>query len=204
VNGFFINGRQKKRGDVREVILKEFTLQFPPNEFLRGSSSMFGKSAAHQEPQSESVESTTAADRFADVKRRATKVQHSIISADTTLTGDLKSEGDITVEGTIDGNIQCRSLTLSGEPVIKGSANAESAFVSGTFKGDIRAKKVVLTKTAKMRGDIYNETLEIQPGADFQGEVGRLDPEKPAVVDSVFPAKANGAEPQSGASQPAA
>jgi len=165
---------------------------------------MFGKSAAQQEPPSKSIVSKTGAERSADVIKRATKVQHSIISADTTLTGDLKSEGDITVEGTVDGSIQCRCLTLSGQPVIKGSANAESAIVSGTFKGDIRAKKVILTQTAKMLGDIFNETLEIQPGADFQGEVGRLDPEKPAVTNSVFPTKANGSEPKVSAPQPAA
>jgi cytoskeletal protein CcmA (bactofilin family) len=165
---------------------------------------MFGKSAAHHEPQSNSGISKTDADRSADIKKRATKVQHSIISADTTLTGDLKSQGDITVEGTIDGNIHCRCLTLSGEPVIKGSANAESAIVSGTFKGDIRAKKVILTKTAKMLGDIYNETLEIQPGANFQGEVGRLESAKPTITDPILCKKANGAEPLVEPDQPAA
>jgi len=56
---------------------------------------MFCKSAAHQEPQWKSVESTAVVDRCADVKTRATKVQHSIFSADTTLKGDLKTEGDI-------------------------------------------------------------------------------------------------------------
>ena len=156
---------------------------------------MFGKSAARQEPQSKSVESRTAIDRCGDIKRRATKVQHSILSADTTLTGDLRSEGDITVEGTIDGNIQCRCLTLSGEPVINGSAKAESAIISGIFKGDIRAKKVILTKTAKMQGDIFNETLEIHPGADFQGEVGRLESEKPTAAEAMLTNKGNGPKP---------
>jgi len=156
---------------------------------------MFCKSAAHQEPQSASVESTIEADRCADVKTRATKIQHSIFSADTTLTGDLRTEGDITVEGTIEGNIQCRCLTLSGEPVIKGSAKAETAIVSGTFKGDIRAKKVILTKTAKMQGGIFNKSLEIQSGADFQGEVGRLEPEEPRAAESISTSKGNGSKP---------
>jgi len=163
---------------------------------------MFCKSAARQEPQTESVETTTAVDRCADFKTRANKVQHSIFSADTTLTGDLKTEGDITIEGTIDGNIQCRCLTLSGEPVIKGSAKAETAIVSGTFKGDIRAKKVILTKTAKMQGGIFNKTLEIHLGADFQGEVGRLESEEPTAAESIFTNKGNGSKPLVDRQQP--
>lgn len=101
-------------------------------------------------------------------------VQHSILSADTTLTGDLVSSGDVTVEGTIDGSIKCRSLTLYGQPTIKGSVEAETAHVSGTFTGELRANKVILNKTAKMRGDIYQDVLEMHSGAQFEGKVARL------------------------------
>jgi cytoskeletal protein CcmA (bactofilin family) len=102
------------------------------------------------------------------------RVQHSILSADTKLTGDLVSSGDVTVEGTIDGSIKCRSLTLCGQPTIKGSVEAETAHVSGVFTGELRANKVILNKTAKMRGDIYQEILEIHTGAEFEGKVARL------------------------------
>ena len=102
------------------------------------------------------------------------RVQHSILSADTKLTGDLVSSGDVTVEGTIDGSIKCRSLTLCGQPTIKGTVEAETAHVSGTFTGELRANKVILNKTAKMRGDIYQEVLEIHTGAEFEGKVARL------------------------------
>lgn len=104
----------------------------------------------------------------------ANRVQHSILSADTKLTGDLVSNGDVTVEGTIEGNVTCRSLTLCGQPTIKGTVTAETAHVSGAFNGELRAKKVILSKTAKMSGDIYQEVLEMQPGAQFEGKVARL------------------------------
>ncbi len=105
---------------------------------------------------------------------QTSRVQHSILSADTKLTGDLVSSGDVTVEGTIDGSIKCRSLTLCGQPTIKGSVEAETAHVSGVFTGELRANKVILNKTAKMRGDIYQEILEIHTGAEFEGKVARL------------------------------
>ena len=100
--------------------------------------------------------------------------EHSIIPADLKITGDLVSPGDIHVEGVIHGTITCRTLTLTGQPVIKGSVKAETVRVCGTFDGKIEAKKVTLTKTARMTGEIYYETLEIEPGAFFEGKVNCL------------------------------
>lgn len=97
--------------------------------------------------------------------------QHSFISPDLQLTGDLKSSSDISVEGSIEGNITCRTLTLRGEPTITGDVHAEAVHVCGRFTGALHAKKVVLTKAAKMTGDIYFETLELQEGAEFEGGV---------------------------------
>ena len=100
--------------------------------------------------------------------------QHSIIPADLQITGDLVTTGDIDLEGTIHGNITCRTLTLSGRPVIEGSVQADTIRVSGTFKGGIWAKKVALTKDARMTGEIHYETLEMDPGASFEGRLNHV------------------------------
>jgi cytoskeletal protein CcmA (bactofilin family) len=100
--------------------------------------------------------------------------EHSIIPADLKITGDLVSSGDLHVEGVIHGNITCRTLTLTGQPVIKGSVKAETVRVCGTFDGKIEAKKVTLTKAARMTGEIYYETLEMEAGALFEGKVSCL------------------------------
>ncbi len=100
--------------------------------------------------------------------------EHSIIPADLKITGDLVSSGDIHVEGVIHGNIKCRALTLTGQPVIKGSVKAETVRVCGTFDGKVEAKKVALTKAARMVGEIYYESLEMEPGASFEGKLSRI------------------------------
>lgn len=122
------------------------------------------------------------------------RIQHSIISADTVLTGDLVSRGDIMVEGAIDGNIKCRSLTLSGEPKISGSVEADSVHICGAFDGEVRANKVVLSKNARMAGDIYQEVLEVHPGASFQGRVARLRPQAAKSAEPAKSAAGNGQE----------
>ena len=104
---------------------------------------------------------------------RSGRIQHSIIGAGTMLTGDLFGDGDITIEGAVEGSINCRTLTLSGEPTINGSVDADAVHVCGTFNGDVRASKVVLTKKARMTGNVTYETLEVHPGARFEGKVQR-------------------------------
>ena len=98
-------------------------------------------------------------------------VQHTIIPPGVTIMGGLSSAGDIHVEGEIHGDITCRALTLTGRPMIKGSVNAETVRIGCTFDGRVHSKKVVLTKAARMTGDIYYETLEIERGASFEGKV---------------------------------
>ncbi len=97
--------------------------------------------------------------------------QHTIIPPGVTITGNLSSAGDVHLEGEIHGHITCRGLTLTGQPMIRGSVQAETVRVSGIFDGQIQAKKVALTKAARMTGDIYYETLEIELGASFEGKV---------------------------------
>jgi cytoskeletal protein CcmA (bactofilin family) len=108
-------------------------------------------------------------------ERETSSSQHTIIPADLQITGDLVSTGDIHVEGVIHGNITCRTLTLTGQPVIQGSVKVETVRVSGTFDGKLQAKKVTLTKAARMTGEIYYEILEIEPGASFEGRLNHVE-----------------------------
>jgi cytoskeletal protein CcmA (bactofilin family) len=104
--------------------------------------------------------------------------QQSIISSDLTIKGDLVCTGDLQIDGRVDGDITCRTLTLGAEPVINSKVKAETVRICGSFTGEIRAKKVVLTSSAKVKGDIYQENLELERGASFEGFVGRLDSEE--------------------------
>lgn len=101
------------------------------------------------------------------------KVQHSIIGKGLKITGDLHSAGDITVHGTVEGSITCRSLTLGDTPTVS-SVTAESVRISGEFEGEIRAKQVMLGSQAKVSGDIWHESLQVDAGASIEGRLGKL------------------------------
>ncbi len=101
--------------------------------------------------------------------------RHSIISAELKIKGDLESSGDITIEGQVEGNIKCRTLTLGEAPIINSSVEADTVRICGVFTGTVRARKVILTRTAKVSGDIYHESIQVDEGATIEGRVGRLD-----------------------------
>ena len=121
-----------------------------------------------KEPERPASKPVLPDERKAEVPRH---VQHSFIHADTKVTGDLEGVGDISVEGSVEGNISCRTLTLRGQPIITGDVQADAVHVCGRFKGALHAKKVVLTKAARMSGDIKYEILELHEGAEFEGGI---------------------------------
>jgi cytoskeletal protein CcmA (bactofilin family) len=125
---------------------------------------------------SKSTAPTTAPEKSETVETpRKQPPQQSIISSDLTIKGDLVCTGDLQIDGRVDGDITCRTLTLGAEPVINSRVKAETVRICGSFTGEIRAKKVVLTSSARVKGDIYQDSLELERGASFEGFVGRLD-----------------------------
>jgi len=99
----------------------------------------------------------------------------SIISADLTIVGNLKSSGDIQIDGTVEGDIDSRTLTVGEGATVKGSITAETVRVSGNIVGQVKANAVSLAKTAKVNGDITHETLTMEAGAFLEGGVRRLE-----------------------------
>ena len=99
----------------------------------------------------------------------------SLISQDMRITGDLVCDGDIQVDGTIDGNVKTGMLTVGEEAQIRGEIEADSVRVCGSVTGQIQARTVEIVKTAKVVADIIHETLSIEAGAFVTGNIKRAD-----------------------------
>ncbi len=101
----------------------------------------------------------------------------SIISTDMKIIGNIISDGEIQVDGRIEGDIKSKNL-LVGEPAsIKGEIVVDTIEVFGTVVGQIKANSVTLAKTAHVVGDILHEFLAIEKGAFLDGHCKRM-PEK--------------------------
>ena len=98
----------------------------------------------------------------------------SIISADLRIIGDLTSDGEIQIDGTIDGDIRTKSLLVGETANIKGEIVADRVQVHGTINGQIKARSVTLARSARVIGDILHEDLAIENGAFLEGHCKRL------------------------------
>ena len=99
----------------------------------------------------------------------------SIISADLKIVGDLHSNGDLQIDGAVEGDITSRSLTVGESAVVRGSLVAEEVRVYGAVFGQIKANSVTLAKTAKVEGNIVHRALSMESGALLTGNLSRLD-----------------------------
>jgi cytoskeletal protein CcmA (bactofilin family) len=106
----------------------------------------------------------------------------SIISADLRITGNLHSNGDIQIDGKIDGNLDSKSLTIGESAAVNGTISCGRLRVCGKVSGEIRATSVVLARSARVSADVAHKSLEIESGASLEGSVSHLEgePRSPA------------------------
>ena len=95
----------------------------------------------------------------------------NIIGQGTSILGDINSNGDIRIDGTLKGSIKTEGKVVLGkEGVVEGDVVCQNADISGTIKAKITVSNLLsLKETAKLNGDIVTNKLSIEPGAEFTG-----------------------------------
>ncbi|MDR1456365.1 MAG: polymer-forming cytoskeletal protein [Tannerella sp.] len=95
----------------------------------------------------------------------------NVLAGGTVITGCIVTESDFRLDGRIEGDIHCKGKIVIGpKGCILGNVISENAEVLGTVEGTIRiGEKLILKSTAQVKGDIFIQVLEIEPGASFNG-----------------------------------
>ena len=130
--------------------------------------------------------SKTDKDRSSAKNAQSGATAPSIISASLHIVGNLKTEGEVQVDGVIDGDVTSRALTVGENARVKGEVIAEEIIIRGSIEGRVRAKSVRLAKTAHVVGDIVHEILSVEPGAYIEGQLRRADNAKRAAKRGDF------------------
>jgi cytoskeletal protein CcmA (bactofilin family) len=130
----------------------------------------------------------------------------SIIGGNCTLNGDIASQGELHIDGRVDGDVRCDTLLIGEGGNIIGEINADKVRVLGAVTGTITARAVELARTARVIGDITHDSLTVEAGAFVEGRFNRLSAEEPTAEAVALPllTAANSAPTKDEAKAPAA
>ena len=95
----------------------------------------------------------------------------NLIGSGTVIEGDIRSNGDIRIDGTVIGNVQTKSKVVVGSTgVIEGDVHCQNTDVSGSIKGKLTVAELTFLKSsANIHGDILTGKLIVEVGASFSG-----------------------------------
>jgi cytoskeletal protein CcmA (bactofilin family) len=96
----------------------------------------------------------------------------TLIGAGTTLKGDISSNSDLRIDGTVIGNINCSAKIIVGSSgVVEGDIAGNQADIVGKVSGNIRSKELLqLRGECVVTGNLYAGKLQIEPSATFNGQ----------------------------------
>lgn len=109
-------------------------------------------------------------DQNASVQGVATSA--TLISKGTVLQGDINSENDLRIDGTIYGNVSSSSKIIIGPSgYVEGNVNGKQADIHGKVSGNIKVEEVLqLRSDCNVTGNIQAANLQVDPEAVFNGQ----------------------------------
>lgn len=107
---------------------------------------------------------------MANPKENATQ-SVNLIGAGTTIEGEIKSNGDIRIDGSIRGSVSSKSKVVIGATgSVEGDIACQNADISGAVKGKVVCSEMIFLKaTARINGDITTSKFVVESGATFTG-----------------------------------
>ena len=105
----------------------------------------------------------------------------STISHGTTLTGDIRSDKDMRIDGHIVGHIYCTAKVVLGESaIVDGDVDAANADIFGLVNGNVTTSELLCLKSnSVINGDISVGRLDIEANATFNGKCAMSPQGKP-------------------------
>lgn len=96
----------------------------------------------------------------------------TVVGPSVKIQGDLNSEGNIRIEGSVTGKVATTQSVHIGEAaVISADMHAGNAIVAGQVQGNIKVSgNLILQSTARVNGDISCGVLRVEDGALFSGK----------------------------------
>lgn len=107
-------------------------------------------------------------------------VVDTLIGRQTEILGDVRFSGGLHVDGKIKGKVvaengnKAASLSVSENGAIEGDVRVPNIVLNGRVTGDVYAtERVHLASKARVNGNVYYKILEMEAGAEINGQLVR-------------------------------
>ena len=96
-------------------------------------------------------------------------MERNVVAKNTAIVGDIKSDGDFRIDGTLEGTLNTDGRVIIGvDGLIKGKVEATNADIEGKFSGELFVSNTLTIKnTADISGNVVIGKLSVEPGASF-------------------------------------
>ncbi len=131
-----------------------------------------GPSSDHTSPESKSAQPELA-DKQRRKKDRGDPGLISVFAAGLVVEGEIRSDGDVRIEGRVNGNISVSGeVTVAPRGHVEGDVNGASVVVAGQVDGTIEARESArLVAGSRVNADIRSPRLALDDGATLNGRI---------------------------------
>jgi cytoskeletal protein CcmA (bactofilin family) len=108
------------------------------------------------------------------------------LGKNVTVKGQIFSREDLTIDGEVEGTVECQEhrLTIGPNGRVHAGLKAREIVIYGSIQGNVEAAdKIDIRKEAKLVGDIKTSRIMIEDGAYFKGSIDitkTAQPQRPA------------------------
>ena len=109
---------------------------------------------------------------------------NTLIGPDISIIGEIKYEGVIHIEASVDGSLVANKkkdskLYINKTSIVRGSVDALNVAINGTVYGNVYAYGLIqLGSDAVIKGDIFYKSIEMEVGAKIDGRLVVCDSDK--------------------------
>ena len=100
-----------------------------------------------------------------------TNINQSSLAKDVKINGSLESIDYIDFGGHLTGTLKSGTINLKPGSYVKGTITADTITVEGEVDGDIQAKDIYIKSTAKIKGNIRYQNIDIQNGSIINADL---------------------------------
>ena len=106
-------------------------------------------------------------------KKNTKQTSPSHLGKDIKISGKIITEGELQIDGIVEGEIEALKLVIEQSAKIIGSVSSEDLVIKGRIIGPVYGRKVRFGATARVEGDTFHETIAIEDGAYYEGSIKR-------------------------------